>query len=176
MTLRELIGAVGEHPLILVALFALAPVAAWVVGRLHVRGRGAMKPWKYLYSALVYLACVPGMLAAVLTAYTLFFTRESLLDVDALVFFLPIISMVVTLVVISGSVHFEQVPGFDRLSGLMITLAISFGIGLAISKTRIWLFFGAPMWTLLVVALVVFVGLRSSTRMAARGRGRQGQS
>jgi len=82
------------------------------------------------------------MFAGVLTAYALFFTKENLLDVSIVVYLLPIISMVVTLVLIRKNVSFEDVPGFERLSGLMVMIACSFAIALVIQKTRIWIIFG----------------------------------
>jgi hypothetical protein len=170
MTLRELIALVGEQPLLLVAWFVAVPLVAWLMGRLHAHGQGGRSPWRYLYAVLVYLACVPGMLSAVLTAYALFFTRENLLDLDALVFLLPIASMAITLALIGSAVRFEQVPGFDRLSGLMLTLAVSFGIALALSRTRIWVVFGAPLVSLLTIGLAVFGLLRLGTHLMTRGR------
>ena len=156
MTTRAFIQAVDCHPAILVVAFVVLPLLGWACGRLHGKGRGGTAPWKYIYSVLVYAACVPGLFAAVLTAYALFFTRENLLDASLLVYFLPIISMVVTLVGIRKSVSFDEVPGFDRLSGLMVTIGLSFAIALAIDKTRIWIWFGGSIGTLFAVALGVF--------------------
>jgi len=170
MTTREFIQAVDRHPLILVAVFVAVPLLAWVCGRFHGRERGGTAPWKYIYSGLVYAACVPGLFAAVLTAYTLFFTRENLLDANLLVYFLPIVSMVVTLVGIHKSVSFDEVPGFDRLSGLMVTIGLSFGIALAIDKTRIWVWFGGSIQTLFALAVGVFALLKWGAYMLFRGR------
>ena len=85
------------------------------------------------------------MFAGVLTAYALFFTKENLLDVSIVVYLLPIVSMVVTLVLIRKNVSFEDVPGFERLSGLMVMIACSFAIALVIQKTRIWIVFGGSI-------------------------------
>src|ERR1041384_8262037 len=140
MTTRELIQLTERHPVVLASVFVAAPLAAWLCGVLHGREKGAQSPWKYFYSALVYLACVPGMFAGVLTGYALFFTGENLLDASVLVYLLPIVSMVLTLALIRKNVSFDDIPGFERLSGLMIMLGCSFAIALAIQKTRIWLF------------------------------------
>lgn len=160
MTTREFIQAVDRHPLILLAAFALPPLLAWACGRLHGKDGGSTTPWKYIYSVLVYAACVPGLFAAVLTAYALFFTRENLLDANLLVYFLPIASMVVTLVRIRKNVSFDEVPGFDRLSGLMVMIGLSFAVALAIDKTRIWVWFAGSIGTLFLLALGVFALLK----------------
>ena len=170
MTTREFIEFTDQQSWLLAAVFAASPLAAWLCGRLHGRETGGKTPWKYLYSALVYLACVPGLFASVLTAYTLFFTHENLLDVSLLVYIVPIASMVATLVLIRKSVSFDLVPGFDRLSGLMITIGCSFVIALAIQKTNIWLFFGGSIERLFVLAGGIFALMRWGTHMLFRRR------
>ena len=171
MTARELIQIADQHPWVLATVFVFAPIAAWLCGRLHGPGDGANSPWNYCYSILVYVSCVPGMFAAVLTAYSLFFTRENLLDVSILVYIVPILSMVATLVLIRKQVSFEAVPGFERLSGLMVMIACSFAIALAIQKTRIWILFGGSIDRLILLAVGVFALLKWGTYMLFRGRG-----
>jgi hypothetical protein len=170
VTTRELIQLADHHSLLLVAVCGFAPVAAWLCRWTHGPSKGGDAPWKYLYSVLVYLACVPGIFAAVLTGYTLWFTHENLLDVSFLVYILPLVSMVVTLILIGRNVGFDRVPGFDRLSGLMVMIACSFGIALAIQKTRIWLIFGGSIAILFVLAISVFALLKWGAYMLFRRR------
>jgi hypothetical protein len=167
MTARELLALAARYPWLLVAGFALPPLAVWVVGLLHGRGKGLESPWRYLYALLTYLVCVPGMMAAVLVAYTLFFTRENLLDAPLLVYLLPLLSMGGTLLLISRKVSFERLPGFQRLWGLMLLMAITFVVVLAISKTRIWLLFGSSVWTLLLLCVVVYLLLQWASALVA---------
>ena len=170
MTTRELIQLAGQHSWTLVAVFVVPPVAAWLLGQMHERGRGGVAPWKYLYAGLVYLACVPGMFAGVITAYTLFISRENLLDANLLVYFLPLVSMVATLIFIRKSVSFDEVPGFDRLSGLMVMVGCSFAVALAIQKTNIWIFFGGSIEKLFLLAAGVFALLKWGTDTLFRRR------
>jgi hypothetical protein len=170
MTTREFIHLADQHPLVLAVAFVLPPVTAWAGGRLHERGQGGASPWKYIYAVLVYLACVPGMFAGVLTAYTLFFSHENLLDVNPLIYFLPIVSMVVTLILVRKNVAFDEVPGFDRLSGLMIMVGCSFAAALAIQKTNIWLFFGGSIEKLFLLAGGIFALLKWGTHLLFRRR------
>lgn len=171
MTLRELIDSTGQHSLPVLSILAAVPVVSFLVGMSHGRGEGHHAPWKFAYAALVYLACIPGIFAAVLTAYTLFFGGESLLDVNPLIYFLPIATMVVTLLVIRKRVSFEDVPGFDRLTGLMILMGGSFAIALAIHKTRIFIGFFGSVEMLFVLAAVVFGLLRWGGVMLFRSSG-----
>ncbi len=177
MTAAEVIREAGRHPWLLLALFVSLPVIAWVLSRVHPRGHGALSPWRYVYAVLVYLSCVPGLLSAVLTGYALFFTRESFLKVDLLVYLLPIASMVVTLVFIRRSVAFADVPGFGRLSGLMLIIGASFVAALIVQKSRIWFFVGAGIGWFLLLAGVVFALLMLGARMLLKRRERPaGQS
>jgi hypothetical protein len=160
VTTRELIQLASHHSLVLAAVFGFPPVAAWLCRLIHGPRRGGDAPWKYLYSVLVYLACVPGIFAGVLTGYSLLFTNENLLDVSLLVYLLPILSMIATLVLIGKNVGFDRVPGFDRLSGLMVMIACSFAVALVLQRMRIWVVFGGSIEKLLLLALVVFALLR----------------
>lgn len=170
MTTRDLLQLAGQHSLVLLTLFLVPPVLAWLSGLAHPRGAGGTAPWKYLYCVLVYLVCVPGMFAAVVTLYSLFFSRENLLDANLLVYFLPVVSMVATLILIRKNVAFDEVPGFDRLSGLMAMVGCSFAIALAILKTNIWIFFGGSIEKLLLLAAGVFALLKWGAYMLFRRR------
>lgn len=154
----------------LAGLFVAIPVIAWLCGLLHKSGEGGITPWKYVYSVLVYLTCLPGIFAGVLTGYALFFSRENLMDVSILVYILPVNSMVVTLVLIRKRVDFDQVPGFDRLSGLMVMIACSFGIALAVEKTRIWIVFGGSVAMLMGLAMGIFALVKWGSYMLFRNR------
>jgi hypothetical protein len=170
MTTRQLIQLAGGHLPAMLAIFISLPVTAWLCGRLHGPNNGGKAPWKYFYSLLVYAACVPGLFSGVLTAYTLFFSKENLVDVNLAVYFLPIVSMAVTLILIHKNVDFEQVPGFDRLSGLMVMIGCSFVLALAIEKTRIWIFFGGSIERLFLLAAGIFALLKWGATMLFRRR------
>ena len=168
MSTREFIGMAGQHWGVILGMFLAPPLAAWLCGVAHGRGGGGNSPWKYGYSVLVFLTCVPGTFAAVITAYTLFFTRENLLDVNPLVYFLPLVSLVATLVLIRKNVSFDLVPGFDRLEGLMVMIACSFAFALAIQKTKIWIVFGGSIGGLFLLAAGVFALLKWGVYMLFR--------
>lgn len=165
MTVRDFLSLTGDNALILLGIFISIPVLSLLLSLIHGRSRGSRGPWKYFYSLLVYLICIPGIFASVVTAYSLFFQRENLLDVNILVYFLPIASMIATLVIIGRNVEFADIPGFERLSGLMVMIAVSFAIALAVQKTRIWVFFGGSVTMLIVIAIVAFGLLKWGTYM-----------
>jgi hypothetical protein len=170
MTTRQLVENAGSHWIILVVLFVALPLIAWLLGRIHGAGHGGETPWKYIYSILVYLTCITGTFAAVLTGYILFFSNESLLDVNPLVYFLPIASMIATLVFIRQNVDFDAVPGFERLSGLLVMIACSFVVALVVQKTRIWVVFGGTIDRLFILAAAVFALLKWGTYVLFKRR------
>lgn len=164
MTLRELIVDADRHaPLVLGALAAL-PAGSFLLGRLHEAGRGGDDPWRRLYAALVYAACIPGMFSASLIVYAFLFTGENLLDANVLVYFAPLVSMAVSLATMSRNVDFDQVPGFDRIWGLLGLLLLSFFSALFLQRLRINIIFLGGLSSLWLLALVVFVVFRLSLR------------
>lgn len=171
MTARTLVELAATWPLEVGAALAVPALLALLLGLLLPRGAGGKSPWKYLNAFLVYATCVPGMFAAVLTAYTLFFTGENLLDVNLAVYLGPIVAMGLTLWLISRQASFDELPGFDRLSGLMVAIGVTFVLLLAVSRTRIWLFFGGSMTWLVAVAVGLFALLKWGLESAFRGRG-----
>jgi hypothetical protein len=170
MTLRQAIEWLRPYSGWIAAGFAAPPVLAFLFARLHGRDGGARSPWKYLYSVLVYAVSFPGMCSAILTAYVLFFQKGNLLDVNFVIYVVPVVSMALTLILVRKNVPFDAVPGFDRISGLLTTIGVTFVLVLAIYKAGILLvFFGSiPMMIALVVGL--FALLKWGTYMLFRRR------
>lgn len=161
MTIRELIDIAGLYPLPLAGTFAALPLLSWLWGFLG-RKDPVRSPFRQGYSTLVYLSCVPGMFSAVLVAYTLFFTKENLLDKNALVYLAPLASMGLTLSLIRSRISFADIPGFGRLSALMALLAVSFGLALAIDKARIFVGFFGSIDRLFLLVGGIFAFIKAS--------------
>jgi hypothetical protein len=167
-TLRDLISLAGSYSFFLSSFFAGLPVSVYAVSFLHSREEGGDSPWKYIYSCIVYFACVPGIFSSVLIAYSLLFTGENLLDVSFLIYFMPIISMTVTLMLLQRNVGFDQIPGFDRLSGLMVMIGAAFAIVFVLSRTRIWLVFGGSIFLFFGLAVLIFALLKWGSYLVFR--------
>lgn len=163
MTLRELVLALDAHtPLVLGALAAV-PAAAFALGRSHPPGGGGAPPWRGLYAVLVYAACVPGMFAASLVAYALF-TGDSLLDASLVVYFAPLVTMAAAVAVMRMSVDFDQVPGFDRIGGLLGLLGTTFLSALILQRLYFVVVMKGSMTAFVGFAALIFVALRWSAR------------
>jgi hypothetical protein len=76
--------------------------------------------------------------------------------------------MLVTLIFVRKNVGFDAVPGFERLSGLMILLACSFGLALAIHKTRLFVGFFGSIDRLFLLAAGIFALLKWGAYMVFR--------
>ena len=106
---------------------------------------------------MIYLVCIPGVISAVLIGYSLFFVRQNLLEVNFLIYFVPIISMALSFFLIGRRVSFNRLPGFGRLSGLMMMIGLSFLVVLALFKLRLIIGFFGSLESLVVIGIVVFL-------------------
>ena len=153
-----------NNPNNLIIYFAGLPVLALLIGLLHKRRRGEQTKFCYLYSLLTYATTIPGTFSLSLIAYTLFFTQANLLDVNLYVYFLPPFSMLITLIVIGNQAEFSKLPGFNRLSGLIVLLAITFTIVLFVFKTRIFIGFFGSFEYLFALGIFVYFLLKWSVK------------
>ena len=153
-----------NNPVILIACFVSIPVMAFFIGFFHQRVRGERTKLRYVYSGLTYISTIPGTFSISLIGYSVFFIRSNLLDVNFLIYFLPAISMLVTLIIIGKQAEFSRLPGFNRLSGLITLLLLTYTIVLLIFKTRIFIGVFASMKHLLVFAVLVYFVLKWSLK------------
>jgi hypothetical protein len=137
MTLQEFFNLLGENPIYVVFFFFIIPFAAFMAGILG-RGEGHLAPWKYLYSVLIYLVSIPGVFAVFLFLYQFFFDRKSIMQADVLMEILPVLSMVITLLIIKGNVNLDYIPGFGKLSGLILMITAVMAVFWILDRTRIW--------------------------------------
>ena len=168
MTARDWLAWLAAQPLWVGGYLLALPLCALALGLALRRGAGNDSAWKYVYSALVYCACVPGIFGALVTAYLILFTNQNLLDVNALVTLAPVASAAPTLGIASRSVDFGPLPGFGRLSGLMVTIGLSFLVVFALTRTRVWIVFGGSMALLAGIGAFVFALLKWGSYMTFR--------
>ena len=154
MTLQDLFNLLSANPAIIIFFFCAVPLTAILAGELD-RGDGHESPWKYLYSVLVYLVSIPGLFAVVLNLYLLIFEGRSIMKIDIYTQILPIISMVLTLWVIRKNVDCDDIPGFDKLSGLMMIILVIMAIFWILDKTRIVAFTHFPFYYIILLFLAL---------------------
>lgn len=157
MSAQELFDLISQYPLTILGYFLLPPLLAALLGLLQQTTEGPRTALDYIYSAFIYLAGIPGTISAVLIAYALFIVRTNLLEVDFLIYFLPVISMGATFYLIGRNTDFDRLPGFERLSGLMMLIGLTFLVVLIIFKLRIFIGFFASIESFLLLGLFLFI-------------------
>ncbi len=154
MTLGEFIDWISRDPQYIIGYFLLMPAAAalmWFIAK----DEGHIKPWKYIYSIIIYAVCIPGVSAIAFNLYLFAFQRQDVFAMDIFTQIMPILSMVLTLWLIRKNVAFESIPAFDKLSQLItIIFAVLLLLWLG-DKVRIYSITFVPLW----MFLAIFVGL-----------------
>jgi hypothetical protein len=168
MTLRDLFDYLSQNPLPLMGYFLLLPLIALMAGWMG-RGTGHQSPWKYLYAFLVYAVCIPGIFSVALSVYLFLFERGgSILNVNLLTQVVPVISMFLTLGMIRRNVLFESIPGFGKLSSLMMTIGAVFLLMYLLDRTHLVAFVRVPVLYLLLIVVGALLVLRYGFRQMLR--------
>lgn len=157
MTLRELFDYLSANPSLVVGYFLALPFIALLAGFIG-KGEGHLSPWKYLYSGLVFLVCVPGIFAAALAVYLFLFEQGgSIFNVNLLTQVLPIVSMVVTLGIIRRNAPFSYIPGFGKLSDLIVMIVSVFVLMYFVDRLHLiaWVYVPVQWLLIIVVGLLI---------------------
>ncbi|MFC1857966.1 hypothetical protein ACFL9U_08040 [Thermodesulfobacteriota bacterium] len=160
MTLVEIIETLSDYSLYIAVFFIAVPLIVLGYGTILKPDQKIRSPFKYIYSFFIYLSSIPGIFALIITVYALFFLRANLLAVNFIIYFLPIISMIVTLIFVSKSVDLNFIPGFDRLFGLFTLIGVTFIITLVLMKLRVWVLFGGSIVTMFILFGFLFLLLK----------------
>ena len=152
-TLEEILINISNEWMLLISVMILITIIGFTVSLLLKRmGRG--KAAEIFISVPFYIIVVPGVFFTLILLYLLFFTSKNLMSVPVFYFF-PALHMAVSLFAFSKIIDFKDIPGFDRLSGFILFLAISFSIVLLIFKLRIIaLVWFSPVYVLVIVFLL----------------------
>ena len=159
MTVQDLINWFSDHPNLVLGYF-ITLIALSLIGSLFVNRQNFKPPINYIYGGLVYLVTIPGLLSLVLLLYSFFFLRTNLLQLDLISYFVPLIGMILTLVIIHKTVPMSSIPGFGRLSGLFIIIVITFVITYILQRMFFGVFFVGKFQYLIMFFLVLLIGLK----------------
>ncbi len=160
MTLGDVFQAIGNNPYWVVCYFIAIPIVAYLAS-IFGEGEGDLPPWTFFYSILVFLVTIPGIFAITLNVYLFLFEKQSVFDTNVYTQILPVVSMFITLFLVRKNTCFEDIPGFGKLSGLVMILVAMMAFMWVLEKTHIiaitflpaqWFFFGF----LAMLAIVIF--------------------
>ena len=167
MTINDLFQYALDHPANVLFYFGLIPFAALLAGWME-REEGHLPPWNYLYSTLVYLVAVPAILSVAYTIYKWMFERGSVMDANIMLQLLPVASMLLTFFIVKRQVRIESLPGFSRLSGLVIMISAALAIMWFMDRVRIYTFTRLPIQWLLGIFVGLLVIIRFAWRRVAK--------
>lgn len=136
MTLQDFFDICSDRPEFIGFFFVALPLTAFLAG-IFGKGEGHLSPWKYLYSFLVYAATIPGIFAILLNVYFFLFERQPIMETNVYTQILPILIMVFTLWLIKRNVAFDDIPGFDRISGMMMVTLVILALMWVLDRTQI---------------------------------------
>ncbi|MBK7243425.1 MAG: hypothetical protein LKG19_00280 [Saprospiraceae bacterium] len=158
MTLQQFFDYVVSNPSATLWYFLGVPLIAFVAG-IFSKNEGHLSPWNYVYAVLIYMVCLPGIFAVTLNIYFFFWERRSILDTELFIQVIPILSMIASLSIIKQNVDLDLVPGFDKLSGLMIIIGILLTLMWILDRTHIYAitFMPFPMVIGIIVGGVLLV-------------------
>lgn len=156
MTLGDLFQVVSENPEFVLFYFLAIPLTAYLAYLLG-RDEGHLSPWKYLYSALVYMTTIPAIFAVILTVYYFLFEHRSILDTGLVIQVLPVLSMILTLWLIRLNVEFDLIPGFKKLSGLIIVIGIVLALMWIVDRMHFIAFTYMSFGTVLLILLGMII-------------------
>lgn len=162
MTLKQLMDMNNQNSMFFLILFAAIPILALILNIIS-SPDSAKTPWKYVYSVLVYITSIPGMFCTVILLYTMLFIRQNILMLNITTYFLPIVSMIVTLALIRKNLTFDEIPGFKKLSGLMLVMGLTFASLILIERTRIFVITSLQMF--LILCVIIFFLLKYGIKM-----------
>jgi hypothetical protein len=161
MTLGEFFTLIGENPSFILFYFGLLPFIALLTNFMG-KDEGNLSPWKFLYSAILFLVAVPGIMAVALNVYLFLFEKRSIFSTDIFTQIVPIISMATTLLIIRKNADFSEIPGANQLSAFVTMITCILIFMFILDRTHFIVFMNMPFQTAIIVFIVLFVLIRVS--------------
>ena len=163
MTLRQFFDWVQSQPGIILyyflILFAITLLAGWFA-----KDQGQTYPWNWLYAIIIYLVCIPGIFAITLSVYFFLFEKRSIMDTELLLQVLPIFMMFLTLYIIRKNVDLNYIPGFEKLSSLMLIITILLSFMWIIDRTQLYAISFVPFYYILIVLIAGIFFMRQALK------------
>ena len=159
MTLGDFFKLLGENPFYILTFFTSIPLIA-LLTNLMGSGEGNISPWRYLYSTLLYLVCIPGIFSVTLSIYFFLFEKRPILETDIYIQIVPILSMIATIVITKRNADLNNIPGFDKLSGLIMMISATLIFMWFIDRTHIMVFSYMPFQTVLIIFAILLIVIR----------------
>jgi len=159
MTLTDFFAFLSQNSFYTLGYLIGIPILAAIIGLL-VDEKVHLDPWRYIYMILLYMICVPGIFAVTLLVYSFLFEHISIYDIDLITHVLPVISMVVTILVVKKYISLDDIPGFGKLTGLIMMIFTVLIIMWAIDRLRLVAFIYLPIQYVLLILVALLLVFR----------------
>lgn len=153
MTLEHLIEYFTKDSMAVLLFFMILPILVVILNG-AAAGQGNSTPYDKMYSIIVYVVSVPGILSITVWMYSMFFEHKSLWKLDPFVYYLPVASMAACLILIKKNARFKDLPWFGEFYELMILIFVTFMSILMIMELDILHF--KAIWQVALVFIFLF--------------------
>lgn len=158
----------SQNPAIILFYFGAIPLTAFLAG-VFGKGEGHLTPWKQLYCFLSYAIAIPAIFAITLNVYLFLFEKQPIMQTNIYTQILPIIIFIVTMLLIRRNVPIELIPGYDKLSGLMMIIFPILAVMWFLDRLRIIAFTYMPFHYVIIGLVVAFILVRFGAKKMLSG-------
>lgn len=158
MTVQDFFDHLSGQPLAVFTFLLMVPISSLLTNFLS-GSSGGRSPWKYLYSLLIYLACIPGIFALTLLFYLFLFENINILELDIILNILPPVSMIATILIIRKNVNLDLIPGFDKITAFLTIILVVFIFLWILDRTRLWVVTFLPLSAALLIFFLLLAAL-----------------
>lgn len=176
-SIATLVAELSQHHSEILAGLVALPVGGYLLGSLLLKVQERVAAW--FLSIVVHAAVFLVIPSAIVLAYLGLGSGVNLYsDVDALITFGPVLSGVLTLILVPQLMDLDDIPGFDRIRGLAGMVALCFGVVFFLSRTRImlWFFVRPTMSQIFLLAVGLYLAFRTFFGMMTRRASRPGMN
>ncbi|MBK8954002.1 MAG: hypothetical protein IPM34_00390 [Saprospiraceae bacterium] len=167
MTLQQFFNWIQENPMMILYYFALIFLFTILLNTLA-ENKGQLYPWNWMYSIVLYLVCIPGIFAITLNIYFFLFEKRSIMETELLLQIFPVFMMFAIIYFIRKNVQLGDIPGFERLSGLMWIISILLCLMWVIDRTHLYAISFVPFYYVLIFLMISIFLLRYFSRSLSK--------
>ena len=159
MTIQDLINLWTNYQKEISYFFLIIPILAMAFSFMK-KKYWENKLLKIIYSFLIYLISIPWILAILLLLYTVFILGNNILELNLLVYFLPLLSMGITFWIINKVIWLKEIPWFWKISSLLLLIFLSFIVVFLLQKMFIWIIFVWSFQYIIIAFVVIFIWMK----------------
>ncbi|WP_018693125.1 hypothetical protein [Algicola sagamiensis] len=156
MSINELIREASKFQTEVIIFFVALPVLTFLLLLVY-KQKERHHIGDYVLSILIYLVSIPGCFSFALVFYNLLILKGNILNVDLVIYFLPLISMLTVFGLIARKTDFLHLPGFGRLSGLLLMMVLTCIVLFVLHRMHFFVGFFASIESLAVIAIAIFI-------------------